>query len=420
MQICYNKLQQTTMGPLHDIRVLDLSRYIAGPYCAMMLGDMGAEVLKIEPPGEGEYARRALPAVAGTSLYTFVANRNKQSVALDLRDAEGLAVLRELVAEADVLVENFRPGTLERMGLGWDVLHALNPRLVLARISGFGQDGPLAHKQCFDGVAQAMSGLMDLTGPADGPPTMIGSFIVDYTTGLYAALGILAALQARQRSGLGQVVDVSLLESATSFLMTAIPEQALFGTTMTRRGSRDRYVAPSNTFAAGDGRHVLIVAGDDNMFPRLLRAMGRPELLADPRFATMASRREHTEAIEAEVIAWMAAHDADALVARLEAEGVPCAKVATIDEVAAHPQLHHRGHIVELPLGGRPVPMQGVTIHLSDTPLAARSAIPAVGEHTADALRRWLRADDAHIAALAARGAIGLQARPAPAADPSR
>lgn len=396
------------MSPLHDIRVLDLSRYIAGPYCAMMLGDMGAEVLKIEPPGAGEYARCALPAVDGTSLYTFIANRNKHSVAIDLRQDEGRALLRALAAEADVLVENFRPGTLERMGLGWDVLHALNPRLVLARISGFGQDGPLADKPCFDGVAQAMSGLMDLTGPADGPPTMIGSFIVDYTTGMYAALGILAALQARHASGRGQVVDVSLLESATSFLMTALPEQALYGTTMTRRGSRDRYVAPSNTFASGDGRHVLIVAGDDNMFPRLVRAMGRPGLLQDARFATMAARRAHTEAIEAEVIAWMAAHDADTLVARLEAEGVPCAKVATVAEVAAHPQLHHRGHIVTLPLGGQPVPMQGVTIHLSDTPLTARSAIPAVGAQTADALGRWLGAEPARIAALAAQGVIGV------------
>jgi crotonobetainyl-CoA:carnitine CoA-transferase CaiB-like acyl-CoA transferase len=378
------------MTSLEGLRVLDLSRYIAGPYCAMLLGDMGAEVVKVEPPGAGEYARCALPAVGGTSLYTFVVNRNKKSLALDLRSDAGRALLRELVQAADVLVENFRPGTMEAMGLGWEALHALNPRLVMARISGFGQDGPLAHKPCFDGVAQAMSGLMDLTGAEDGPPTMIGSFMVDYTTGMYAALGVLAALNARHASGTGQVVDVSLLESATSFLMTAIPEHALLGSTMTRRGSRDRFVAPSNTFEARDGRHVLIVGGDDHMFPRLVRAMGRPQLLADPRFATMADRLAHTAEIEAVVAEWMKQHDADALVARLEAEGLPCAKVATIDEVANSEQLRHRGHIVDIPFGGRTVPVQGVTMHLSDTPLTVRRAIPQVGEHNDEVLRAWL------------------------------
>ena len=388
------------MTALGGIRVLDLSRFIAGPYCAMLLGDMGAEVVKIEPPGEGEYARCALPAVGGTSLYTFIVNRNKKSLAIDLRHESGKAVLRELVAEADVLVENFRAGTMEKMGLGWDVLHALNPRLVMARISGFGQDGPLAGKPCFDGVAQAMGGLMELTGQADGPPTMIGSFLCDYTTGMYAALGILAALNARHASGLGQVVDVSLLESATSMLMTAIPEFALFGTEMTRRGGRDRYVAPSNTFEARDGRHVLIVGGDDHMFPRLLRAMRRPELLDDPRFATMAARREHVDEIEAIVGAWMKQHDADALVALLEPEGVPCAKVATIAEVAANEQLAHRGHIAQIPFAGQTVPMQGVTIHLSHTPLEIRSAIPQVGEHDDDVLAGWLGYDRDRIDAL--------------------
>lgn len=274
------------MTSLDGLRVLDLSRFIAGPYCAMMLGDMGAEVVKIEPPGDGEYARRALPAVEGQSLYTFIVNRNKKSLAIDLRHPEGLATLKALIAKADVLVENFRPGTMEQMGLGWEAVHALNPRLVMARISGFGQDGPLAQKQCFDGVAQAMSGLMDMTGQPDGPPTMIGSFMCDYTTGMYAALGILAALNARHATGVGQLVDVSLLESALSMLMTAIPQHKLFGQTMTRVGSRDRYVAPSNTFQAGDGRYVLMVGGDDNMFPRVLRAMKRPALIEDPRFAT--------------------------------------------------------------------------------------------------------------------------------------
>lgn len=394
------------MTSLDGLRVLDLSRFIAGPYCAMMLGDMGAEVVKIEPPGEGEYARRALPAVEGQSLYTFIVNRNKKSLAIDLRHPEGLATLKALIAKADVLVENFRPGTMEQMGLGWEAVHALNPRLVMARISGFGQDGPLAHKQCFDGVAQAMSGLMDMTGQPDGPPTMIGSFMCDYTTGMYAALGILAALNARHATGVGQLVDVSLLESALSMLMTAIPQQKLFGQTMTRVGSRDRYVAPSNTFQAGDGRYVLMVGGDDNMFPRVLRAMQRPALIEDPRFATMASRLEHRDAVEGIVADWMMAHSADQIVAWLEAEGVPCAKIARVDEVVDNPQLAHRGAIRDVPFGDSTVPMQGVTIHLSDTPLTIRRPLPRVGEHNAEVLADWLGHGPGQVAGLQAAGAL--------------
>lgn len=394
------------MTSLDGLRVLDLSRFIAGPYCAMMLGDMGAEVVKIEPPGEGEYARRALPAVEGQSLYTFIVNRNKKSLAIDLRHPEGLATLKALIREADVLVENFRPGTMEQMGLGWEAVHALNPRLVMARISGFGQDGPLAQKQCFDGVAQAMSGLMDMTGQPDGPPTMIGSFMCDYTTGMYAALGILAALNARHATGTGQLVDVSLLESALSMLMTAIPQHKLFGQTMTRVGSRDRYVAPSNTFEAGDGRYVLMVGGDDNMFPRVLRAMKRPALIEDPRFATMASRLAHRDAVEGIVADWMLAHTADQIVAWLEAEGVPCAKIARVDEVVDNPQLAHRGGIRDVPFGDTAVPMQGVTIHLSDTPLTIRRPMPRVGEHNAEVLAGWLGHGPERVAALQAAGAL--------------
>ena len=394
------------MTSLEGLRVLDLSRFIAGPYCAMMLGDMGAEVVKIEPPGEGEYARRAMPAVDGQSLYTFIVNRNKKSLAIDLRHPEGLATLKALIREADVLVENFRAGTMEQMGLGWEAVHALNPRLVMARISGFGQDGPLAQKQCFDGVAQAMSGLMDMTGHPDGPPTMIGSFMCDYTTGMYAALGILAALNARHASGVGQLVDVSLLESALSMLMTAIPQQKLFGQTMTRVGSRDRYVAPSNTFEAGDGRHVLMVGGDDNMFPRVLRAMKRPQLIEDPRFASMTSRLAHRDAVEGIVSDWMLSHTADEIVAWLEAEGVPCAKIARIDEVVDNPQLKHRGAIREVEFGGVQVPMQGVTIHLSGTPLEIRRPLPRVGEHNAEVLQQWLGQGPERVAALQAAGAL--------------
>ena len=219
--------ESPAMGALDGVRVVDLSRFIAGPYCAMLLGDMGADVIKVEPPGRGENSRGFGPFVEGESLYTMVFNRNKRSLTLDLRTEQGKDVLRGLLQKADVLIENFVPGTLEKMGLDWDTLKALNPRLVVTRISGFGQDGPLARKPCFDVIAQTMSGLMDITGEADGRPTMAGTYVVDYSTGLYATIGTLGALQARSRTGAGQVVDVALLDSAMSMLMTAIPEQML-------------------------------------------------------------------------------------------------------------------------------------------------------------------------------------------------
>jgi crotonobetainyl-CoA:carnitine CoA-transferase CaiB-like acyl-CoA transferase len=394
------------MTALAGLRVLDLSRFIAGPYCAMLLGDMGAEVIKIEPPGAGEQMRNTQPGIDGQSYYTFMLNRNKKSLGLALRSAGAQAVLRELIAQADVLIENFLPGTMEKMGLGWEEVHALNPRLVMARISGFGQDGPLANKQCFDGVAQAMSGLMDMNGATDGPPTMIGAYVCDYTTGLYTALGILAAINARHATGKGQLVDVSLLESAISMLMTAIPLHVREGITTTRMGSRDRYGAPSNTYAAGDGRYVLVVGGGDVMFQRLARAMQQPALTADPRFVSPQARLDNREALEAVVSQWMRSLSADEAVARLEAQGMPSAKVATIGEVVANPQLRHRGAIAEIPFGDTTVPAQGVTIHLSDTPLTIRHAIPPVGAHNDDVLRHWLGYDDGRIAALQAQGAI--------------
>ncbi len=393
-------------GPLAGIRVIDLSRFIAGPYCAMLLGDMGADVVKIEPPGVGESAREALPAIGGSSLYTFVFNRNKKSLTLDLRSEEGKAVLQDLIAKADVLIENFRPGTMEDMGFSWEVVQAINPRLTMARISGFGQDGPLARKQCFDGVAQAMSGLMDMNGDPKGPPTMIGTFLCDYTTGMYAALGVLAALNARHLTGRGQVVDVALLDSATSLLMTAIPEQLLFQTTMKRRGSRDRYTAPSNTFEAKDGRYVLVVAGDDRMFKRLATAMKRPDLLQLPAFDSAGTRLQHADEVEQVVGDWMKQHASADIVAMLEAEGVPCARVATIEELVSNEQLRHRNQIVEIPFDGKRIPVQGVTIRMSETSLSIRAPIPRVGEHNTEVLSEWLGYDADRIANLQSHSVV--------------
>lgn len=383
--------QASSAGALDGIRVLDLSRFIAGPYCAMVLGDMGAEVLKIEKPGRGDPARGYQPQIGGRSAYSLVFNRNKKGVALDLRSDAGRATLRALIAKADVLVENFRPGTMEEMGLGWEQVHAINPRMVMVRISGFGQDGPWAQLPAFDGIAQAVGGLMDLNGAAGGPPTVCGTYLCDYTSGMYAVMGTLAALRARDRTGSGQVVDVALLDAASSLLMSALPEYHQLDTVMTRRGNRDRYSAPTNVYRTRDDAWVYIVCGGADYFPRLARAMQQPQLVQDPRFCSIEARRANWDLSEQMVQNWTGTLDADQVIEALRSQEVPCGKVATIPEVANNPQLRHRGQIVDIddPVSGK-VTMQGVTIRLSETPLTIRHPMPQVGQHTEEVLREWL------------------------------
>jgi crotonobetainyl-CoA:carnitine CoA-transferase CaiB-like acyl-CoA transferase len=394
-------------GPLDGIRVLDVSRYIAGPYCAMLLGDMGADVIKVEPPGRGENSRAFGPFVEGESLYTMVFNRNKRSLTLDLRSERGKEVFKELLGKADVLVENFVPGTLEKMGFGWDTLRGINPRLIVTRISGFGQTGPLSRKPCFDVIAQTMSGLMDITGEAGGRPTMAGTYVVDYSTGLYATIGTLGALQARHRTGTGQVVDVALLDSALSMLMTAIPEQMLLGRTMTRRGNRDRYGAPANTFPTSDGAWVHLATAGEPMFRALMQTMGRPGLADDPRFRDNDARMANVEALEALIAAWTATLSAAQLLDALQVIGVPSAKVARVSDLVENPQLAHRGQILamEHPKAGT-VPMQGFSVQFGESPMRLERAPPTLGQHTEDVLAEWLALETERIAELRENGVV--------------
>jgi len=392
---------------LEGIKILDLSRFIAGPFCAMQLGDLGAEVVKVERKDIGEDTRAIDPKVGGESLYVMMYNRNKRGLGLDFRHPDSIAILKDLAAQSDVLIENFRAGTLESMGLGWDVLHALNPRLIVVRISGFGQTGPIANRPCFDVIAQAASGLMHMTGQPDGPPTMAGTFMIDFTTGLYASIGTLAALKARDATGMGQVVDVSLLDSAVSLLMTAIPEYLLLGKEASRNGSRDRYTSPANNFLANDGEWVHISAGNDTIFPRFAKRAGLTHLLEDERFCNALARMDNIEVTEAEVAKWAVLHNADDIVLMMDEAGVPCAKVARISDVVNSPQLRHRKQIVELdvPSVGK-VPMQGLTIGLSDTPGSIRRPPPKVGQHSDEVLAEWAGYSVEKIAGLRAAGAI--------------
>jgi crotonobetainyl-CoA:carnitine CoA-transferase CaiB-like acyl-CoA transferase len=352
---------------------------------------MGADVIKVEPPGRGENSRVYGPFVEGESLYSMVFNRNKRSLTLDLRSETGKDVLRALLRRADVLIENFVPGTLEKRGFAEEVLEALNPRLIVTRISGFGQTGPLSRKPCFDVIAQTMSGLMEITGEADGRPTMAGTYVVDYSTGLYATIGTLGALQARHRSGAGQVVDVALMDSAMSMLMTAIPEQKLLGRSMTRHGNRDRYSAPANTFPTGDGAWVHLVCASDAMFDALIEAMGEQDLRSDARFVDNASRLHNVEALEARIARWTRSLPAQALLDTLQANGIPCAKVARVADLLDDAQLAHRGQILEMPHSkAGQVPMQGFAVQFAGSPMRLRHPPPLLGEHTEAVLREWL------------------------------
>lgn len=385
-------------SPLQGIKVLDLTRFIAGPHCGMILGDMGADVVKVEKKGSGDDSRHFPPFQGGESLYGMALNRNKRSITLNFRDPRAQDLLRDMVRQADVLLENFRPGTMEQMGCGWEDLSAINPRLVMTRLSGFGQDGPYAQRPGFDGIAQAMSGLMGLTGAPDGPPYLAGTFYIDYMTAMYGVTATLGALNARHLTGKGQMIDVSLLDSAVSLLTTAIPTRINKGETLTRTGNRDRYSSPANVFKTGSGDFVLLLSGTNPLFRRLAEAIGQPDLAADPRFTSVDLRLQNAEAIEQILQAWIGMRETEEVLDVIGAAGVPCTKVATIDEVVENPQLRHRNQIVEIdhPVAGK-ISAAGVTMKLSDTPLTIRRPPPTLGQHTTEILGDWLALSDIQI-----------------------
>lgn len=394
-------------GALHGLKVIDMSRYIAGPFCGQLLGDLGADVIKVERIDGGEEGRRVGEAVAGDTFFFLSANRNKRGLAVDFRDPESQALLADLAAEADILVENFRPGTLEAMGMDWDSLRARNPGLILVRITGFGQDGPLAQHPCFDGAAQAISGLMAMTGRHDGPPTMSGVFVCDYTTALYATIAALAAVRARAETGLGQVVEATLMDSGLALMTTAIPEYLVNGDLPPRLGNRDRYLSPSHCFRGRDGGWIYIVAGNDQHFHRFAAAMGKPELADDPLYATFVARNANVDTLEELIDRWAADHDSEEILEKLHEADVPCEKVATIADVVANPQVLHRRQIVDVPhpVAGS-IPFQAPALKLWGTPTEIARGAPGLGEHSGDILKDWLGYSDADVRRAEEQGLI--------------
>lgn len=395
-------------GPLAGLRVVEMGTLIAGPFCGQILGDFGAEVIKLEDPKSGDPMRqwgRSLPK--GLSPWWPVIGRNKKSVTVDLRKPEGQALARTLIGKADVVIENFRPGSLEKWGLAYETLAAENPRLVMARVSGFGQTGPYSQRAGYGLIGEAMGGLRHITGEPDRPPARAGISIGDSLAAMHAVMGIMMALHARERTGRGQVVDAALYESVLAVMENLITEYDLTGYVRERSGSILPGIAPSNVYPCAGGEMILIGGNGDTVFARLAEAMGRPELAADARYATHAARGAHQAELDALIAGWTAQYALPDLLDLLEAKGVPCGRIYRAPDMLQDPQFAAREAIVETehPVFGR-IKMQNAFPKLSATPGRVRWPGPALGEHTDEVLREVAGISAAEIAALRAKGVI--------------
>lgn len=390
------------MRPLEGIKVLETGQLIAGPFCGQVLADFGAEVVKIEPPGQGDAMRQwGRTDATGNPIWWSVIGRNKKSLTLDLRLPKGQEIARRLVQETDILVENFRLGTLERWGLGWDALAAVNPRLIMVRVTGFGQTGPYAERAGFASVCEAMGGLRYLCGYPDRPPVRTGISLGDSLAGMHGAMGALLALQYRSRTGRGQVVDSSIFESVLAMMESVVAEYDRAGHIRERTGSALPGIAPSNTYPTRDGKDIVIGANQDSVFQRLCGAMGEPELAKDPRYATHRARGERQQELDDHIAEWTRRHDAQELVERLADAGVPAGLVYRPPEMLADPHFQAREAIVRVSdhrLGT--VAMQNVFPRLSESPGHIEHTGPALGEHTEQVLHDWIGLAEAEIEAL--------------------
>ncbi len=394
-------------GPLADVRVVEICSTIAGPACARLFADFGADVTKIEPL-EGDGVRQMGKHFEDVSLYAATILRNKKSVALDLKHPEGKAIALELLRRADVLVENNRPGVLERLGLGYDVLSGLNPGLVMVRISGYGQDGPYAERPGYGAICEAFGGVRHMTGDPDRPPARVALATTDYLTAVYAAFGAMTALHERQRSGRGQVVDVALYETAFTQMESYVPAYEKTGFVPARVGPNLPTMAPNSLYPTRDGGWILIAANSNLVFARLLRLMGRAELLEDARFATIKARgtQENMRALDGIIADWTRQYDAPTLEPMLREASVPNSRVYTIADIFEDPHYVARDMLVQVPhptLGH--TTQMGVVPKLSRTPGSIRHTGPDIGADTRDTLHA-LGYDDGRIDALTAGGTI--------------
>ncbi|HEU4438549.1 MAG TPA: CoA transferase [Methylomirabilota bacterium] len=392
--------------PLAGVRVLDLTRVLAGPFCSMILADMGAEVIKVEEPGKGDDTRGWPPFTGGEATYFMSVNRNKKSLTLNVKAPDGQAILRRLIAKADVVLENFRPGTMERLGFGYDALRKANPRLVYCSISGFGESGPEAHRPGYDLIVQGESGVMDITGFPDGPPVKVGNSIGDLVAGMAAAQGVTLALLSRARTGKGQKVEIGMLDVMASLLTYQAGLYWNAGGRPARRGNEHPSIVPYEVFKAQDVYITLGVA-NNSLWERTCRALDREDLIRDPRFDTEANRVANRKTLVPLLNEILGARPADEWLARLDRAGVPAGRIKSVAEVCQSAHLRARGMVVSLPHPkAGAITVMGVPVRLHDTPGAASAAPPLLGQHTDEILTGLLRMPKARVEALRAAGVV--------------
>jgi formyl-CoA transferase len=397
----------TSPGPLAGLKVIELGTLIAGPFCARILAEFGAEVIKIEAPEGGDQLRQWRKMYRGTSLWWYVQARNKKSITVNLRDAEGQEIVRKLAREADIVVENFRPGALEKWNIGWEQLSAINPGLIMVRLSGFGQDGPYRDKPGFGVVGESMGGMRYVTGYPDRPPVRLGISIGDSVAALHGVIGAMMALHQRNANGgRGQVVDVALYESIFNLMESLIPEFDVLGFKRERAGNALPGITPSNTYATRDGKFVIIGANNDAIFKRLMRTMGRSDLADDATLATNAGRVPRTAELDHAIEDWTRTHDLEAVLAALDAADVPAGRVYDAEDILRDTHYAARKMIEQWKLpDGKPMKIPGVVPKLSDTPGGTRWLGPKLGEHNDDVLGR-LGYSDAERMELKRKGVI--------------
>ncbi len=403
-------MKPTANRPLAGLRVLEMGALIAGPFCAKILAEFGADVVKLEPPGHGDPLRKWRYMKDGTSVWWHVQSRGKRSVALDLRQPDGQAVARALAERADIIVENFRPGTLESWGLGYDAIAATNPGVIMVRISGYGQTGPYASRPGFGVIGEAMGGLRQVTGTPDRPPSRVGISIGDTLSALYGVIGALLALEQRHRTGRGQVVDVALYESVFSVMESLLPEFDAFGAVRERTGSILPGIAPTSAYRCADGNYVLIAGNGDSIFKRLCRAIGRDDLADDPLLAHNDGRGAKQAWLDEQIEAWTSTHTQDEVLARMERAEVPASKIYSIRDIVADAHYQARDMIRAVGLAdGSTLKVPGVVPKLSATPGDFSGGGPRLGEHTIEVLRELGYAQD-RLDDLCARGIVQVAA----------
>ncbi|QJR13159.1 Succinyl-CoA--L-malate CoA-transferase beta subunit [Usitatibacter rugosus] len=394
------------MGPLADLKVVELGTLIAGPYCARLMAEFGADVVKVETPGEGDPLRKWRKLHEGNSLWWYAQARNKKSVAVNLKAPEGQEVVRRLVAQADIVVENFRPGTLEKWNLGYEQLAKENPRLVMVRLSGFGQTGPYKDQPGFGAIGESMGGMRYITGYPDRAPVRVGISIGDSLAAMFGVIGALMAIHNRTKTGKGQVVDVALYEAVFAMMESMLPEYGYDGSVRERTGSALPGIVPSNTYRCKDGQYVVIGANADSIFKRMMRGIGLPALADDPELADNAGRTRHTERLDKVIGDWCASVTLDEALAVLAKAEVPSGRIYSIADIAKDLHFQARGMIERHKLGERELVLPGIVPKLSETPGGTKWIGPRLGEHTDEVLAS-LGYSAADIARLHAAATVG-------------